>query len=226
MSASELGALLVTGGRAAEALDRFALGRRAFTSLGDLGKAAVCAANAGRAHLQLGAAQAAVARVAEAVDLLEIADRVDGVGAGGGAAREAWYDRAYVHLQYGYVLMRTGNAERAERELRRSLRGFEALGDQIWQAATWSRLSECALAAGRPGEAVRRAGTALERAVEYEALQTQGVALTVLGRALLELGREREAVARLEEAHEVYARAGVPEVGEVRALLAGVGEEG
>ncbi|MFF2078953.1 BTAD domain-containing putative transcriptional regulator [Kitasatospora sp. NPDC058162] len=126
---------------------------------------------------------------------------------------------AHALYQLGVSLATIGAPGEAVDCLREALMLYRSQQIQIWEGYSLARLAAALLAVDRTPEAAEAAAEALALAEGLDAAYCQGLAGAALGEALLRLDRPTEGLARLEEAHDVFARLGVPEAAAVRELV-------
>ncbi|MFG2848311.1 BTAD domain-containing putative transcriptional regulator [Kitasatospora sp. NPDC048296] len=125
---------------------------------------------------------------------------------------------AHALHQLGVALGRTGAPGEAVDCLREALTLYRSEEMRLWESYTLARLAAALLAANRASEAAETATESLAIGEELEAAYSQALANAALGEALLRLGHPAAGLDRLQEAHAVFTRLGVPEAGTVREL--------
>ncbi|WP_219825755.1 AfsR/SARP family transcriptional regulator [Nonomuraea typhae] len=192
----------------AEAADWYLQAVEVWRSLGNRADLASGLGNMARALSGLG-------RIGEALDAAREAERIMLELCDGRQDPSAAY-------QFGIVLCQAGQHSESLVKLAAALAEYRRLRLRTWEGATLFRTAETYLAAGIPDRALDHAEDALAVLVEAGDEWGQGMALTALGRALGELGQPGRSRACLREALDIFTRLGVPEEGDVRALLAAV----
>ncbi|MGJ6964251.1 BTAD domain-containing putative transcriptional regulator [Streptosporangium sp. G11] len=156
-------------------------------------------------------ALASVGRTGEAVEAVELADRTIRE-LGGGADPDITYQSAI-------VLRDAGRPEEALSRLLETQKAYRRLKQRLREGATLLRIAETYLVMGQLDCAVDYAEDSLALMAEAGDEWIQGKALVALGQAFSGLGQPGRAGACLTEALEIFVRRGMPEAGEVRALL-------
>ncbi|WBP85399.1 AfsR/SARP family transcriptional regulator [Kitasatospora cathayae] len=134
------------------------------------------------------------------------------------AARATGSTVALAHALYqlGVVLDTIGVPGEAVDCLREALTLYRSQQNQLWEGYSLARLAAGLVAVGRAPEAAEAAAEALALGQELDAAYCQGLANAALGEALLRLDRSAQGLARLQDAHAIFARLGVPEAATVR----------
>ncbi|GGS74443.1 regulatory protein AfsR [Planobispora rosea] len=203
-----LNALAVVVGRQrrhVEALAWFDSARKAFREIGGQGGEALTLSYSAREHLFLGQPEEAIAAAEQGLATFSE------MGSAAGTAR------ARYHL--GIVLSRVGRLNEAVHHHAECLAFFRASNQRVWEQRVCSRLAETFITAGRFGDAVRHAEQALSVSREIGHPYGEAQALWVLGRALSGQGGVARSRDCLRRAHDLFARLGAPEAGDLRAVL-------
>ncbi|GAA3132724.1 transcriptional regulator AfsR [Planomonospora alba] len=203
-----LNALAVVVGRQrrhTEALAWFDAARKAFREMGAPGGEALTLSYSARDHLFLGQPEEAIAAAEQGLAIFSE------IGSAAGTAR------ARYHL--GIVLSRVGRLNEAVHHHAECLAFFRAGNQRVWEQRVCARLAETLIAAQRFADAARHAEQALTVSREIGHPYGEAQALWVLGRALSGLGETERSRACLVRAHDLFARLGAPETGDLRALL-------
>ncbi|GIH75392.1 AfsR/SARP family transcriptional regulator [Planobispora longispora] len=203
-----LNALAVVVGRQrrhVEALAWFDSARKAFREIGGQGGEALTLSYSAREHLFLGQPEEAIAAAEQGLAIFSE------IGSAAGTAR------ARYHL--GIVLSRVGRLNEAVHHHAECLAFFRAGNQRVWEQRVCSRLAETFITADRFGDAVRHAEQALNVSREIGHPYGEAQALWVLGRALSGQGSLARSRDCLRRAHDLFARLGAPEAGDLRAVL-------
>ncbi|MFF2045165.1 BTAD domain-containing putative transcriptional regulator [Kitasatospora sp. NPDC058170] len=202
---NDLGLICQFLSRYDEAVDHYDEALLLARALGHRSGALVTTVNAALARVRSG-------RAAEAVEichevLAELRTRQDDPG------------RAYTLYVLGLALHALGRHEEAVTWFGECLSVSSSAGLRDRAAQVRYRLADSLRSLGRTDEALDHAGRALVLCEDLGAERDQAQALVILGRSLADLGRGGEARARLQRAHEIFLRLGLPEAGEVAGLL-------
>ncbi|GAA3443076.1 AfsR/SARP family transcriptional regulator [Planomonospora venezuelensis] len=203
-----MNALAVVVGRQrrhTEALAWFDSARKTFREIGAQGGEALTLSYSARDHLFLGQPEEAIAAAEQGLAIFSE------IGSSAGTAR------ARYHL--GMILSRVGRLNEAVHHHAECLAFFRAGNQRVWEQRVCSRLAETFIAADRSGDAVRHAEQALAVSREIGHPYGEAQALWVLGRALAGQGSAGRSRDCLRRAHDLFARLGAPEAGDLRALL-------
>ncbi|MBV2156690.1 BTAD domain-containing putative transcriptional regulator [Kitasatospora sp. SUK 42] len=120
--------------------------------------------------------------------------------------------------QLGVTLGATGAPGEAVDRLREALTLYRSQQLRLWEGYSLARLAAALLASDRAPEAAEAATESLAIGAELDAAYCQALANAALGEALLRLDHPAAGLDRLQEAHAVFTRLGVPEAGTVREL--------
>ncbi|MEV6974205.1 BTAD domain-containing putative transcriptional regulator [Kitasatospora sp. NPDC093806] len=202
---NDLGLICQFLSRYDEAVDHYDEALVLANELGHRSGALVTTVNAALARVRSGRAEESVTICHDV--LAELRTRQDDPG------------RAYTLYVLGLALHALGRHEEAVTWFGECLAVSVGAGLRDRAAHARYRLADSLRELGRADEALDHAGQALVLCEELGAERDQAQALVVLGRSLADLGRGAEAGARLREAHEIFARLGLPEAAEVAGLL-------
>ncbi|WP_411143310.1 AfsR/SARP family transcriptional regulator [Streptomyces sp. x-80] len=205
-AAHELAMVLLSMGRAGEALPVLGQAYARFEALGGRADAIRVRAHLARAYLVLGQRRQGYQAMAEAL----------------ASARQLGCPEtmAQVHYQTGCGLLADGRAGEAAAQLREAQRHHRCAGNPRWEALAWARLAHCELARGRDTAALDCAAQALAIERDLGDDVCRGLAQAARGRALLALGDTAGAHRELESARSALRRRGAHQAAGIAELLA------
>ncbi|WP_410813429.1 ATP-binding protein [Micromonospora sp. 067-2] len=129
----------------------------------------------------------------------------------------------------GWTLDTLGTVEnrlgRPDRHHRQALAIFRATGERCGEASALNGLGEAFHTAGDPAGAVTQHAAAHTIAVDIGELEQQARAHTGIGRAHETLAEPALARQHYQQALTLYTELGTPDIGQIRALLAGIDDK-
>lgn len=189
-------------GRLKEALDLLSRVRALYGKLEDSPDAAFAQLEEARIHLDL--------------NLLSEAEKLAGELVGAFEARGMQLERAEALMTLGTAQAKASKLGEAQQTLTRAREGWLGLGNELQAALVDISISTLLLELGRKGDlsALEQASLLAIKATEslQEVPSARALGLSVLAEALLDLGNRAGAKQRLEEAANVAAGLGIPDL--------------